>query len=484
LDLKSKAFVAVLWDLIGLVGTQGITFGVSIVLARMLTPSEFGIVGMALVFIAIAGVFIDSGLGSALIQNQEVTDLSYSSVFYYNLFVSLCLFYLIHLFASDISLFFDEPQVEKILKLLCFAMPIRALSSIQSILFTKNLDFKALSIRSLVAGIISGAVGLALALNGFGAFSLVWQYLTSSLITAILLWKISPWRPKLEFSFTELSKLWNFGFYVFLDRASGQVLHRSQVLMIGKVFDPATLGYFSRSESLTALLNKYASSSIQRVFFPTMSIIQNDRGLYRVTFLKTIKLVSFFTFLLSGLMAIGSEIIIIGLFGDKWQESVVIFQILMLKIFNYPINVLCNGALMALGFSKIVFWKGNINKLMIITSFVIAYYFGFRSFLWTLVILSHISIIINIIIVRNYLKISSITTIRNIYTSGIIFGILILLYFKFCSLIVVDINMYLLGISGCIFYAFTYIIISFYADSHIRNMIFNLCNKLKQLKAS
>lgn len=434
--LKEKSIVALVWDFVGSLATQGSQFVISIILARLLSPSDFGLVGMAMVFIAISQSFIDLGFGSALVQNKENKPITYSSIFLINLFCGIVLLMLFIFLAKPIGGFYESKIVEQLVLIMAPTLLFGALNMVQISILKRELRFKELSLRLLLSGLISGLIGVTLAFLGYGVYALSVQVLFFSIISTIVLWKVSEWRPTLDFSLDEVKSLLSFSTYTFLGQTLNQIINKLDALIIGKLFSASTLGFFTRAESLGALLISYTSGSLAKVFFPAMSKIQDDLERFKYVFLKVISLVSFLTFLLSGVMILSGEFIILTLFGEKWQPSVVIFQILMVKIFCYPISVIIVNSFKAIGKAKEDFWYGNIRKTLRIIPFVIAYYYGFTAFLYALVIITIIGTLFNNVIASIHFEIPFGIQIKSIYQFALYFILaLIPSYYYFYSLV-------------------------------------------------
>lgn len=273
----------------------------------------------------------------------------------------------------------------------------------------------------LIAGLISGVIGVILAFKGYGVYALVTQHLLNNVIGTIVLWKISRWRPEFAFSWQKLKKLSSFSSYMVLSQIGNQLLIRLNVVVIAKLFSPATLGFYSIADSLNQLVITYTSGTIGKVFFPVLSQLQNDLIRFRKIFLKVIRFTSFLTFLLAGGMVLCSSAIILILFGEKWLPSVFIFQILMIKIANFPINSIIVGSFLAQGKAKENFWYGNIRKLFSLIPFGVAYFYGFDPFLYSLVIVSIVGTLFNNIISAYSNKISFVEQTITIYKFGLVF---------------------------------------------------------------
>jgi O-antigen/teichoic acid export membrane protein len=401
--LKERTFRALIWDLSGSLSGQGISLVISIFLARLLEPAEFGLVGMALVFVTIFTVFSDFGLSSALVQNKDNSNLTYSSVFFLNIGLGVGLCIAFQLAAPLIATFFDYKEITPVVRWLSLGFVFSSFNAVQRTILKREIEFKTLAIRNLISQLISGTAGIIMAFKGFGVYSLVVQNLGAYVINSIILWKVSNWHPKWEFSFKEIRNLVGFSNYVFLSQVLNQTMLRLDVFVIGKLFSSATLGYFSRADSLNSIVRRYSSSTISSVFYPVLATLTNNRGKFSAVFLKLLHFISFFSLLLTGVMIFAGRDLILILFGPKWEPSVMIFQILALKAFTNPINSLIIVGYLALGKSKLNFWFGNVRKILSISTIAVAYFYGFQAFVISLIVVAYASSIFNYIISPKYL---------------------------------------------------------------------------------
>lgn len=381
-NLRGRASKALLWDLFGNYGGQISSFVISIFLARLLSPEDFGLVGMSMVFIGILQIFKDMGFASALIQNEDNTSLTYSSVFYLNVFAGFVLSILIFFTAPLIGDFYENNAIVHLVQLLSITFFLSSFNIVQSTILSKKLDFKSLTYRNLVSQIVAGVFAIGFAYFDYGVYALVIQQIIAAVISTVLLWKIADWKPKLEFSWSELKKLSSFSIYVFAASSVNKIIQQLDTLIIGKLFSPATLGYFSRANSLNNLITKNSSGSITKVFFPTLAQVKNDDQRFERIFLKVVNIVSTIAVFLTAVFYLVGEELIIGLFGAKWRPSIPIFQILILKGFTFPISAMIVNAFMAKGKSKENFHFGNIRKVLQLVPFVFAYFGGFYPFLY------------------------------------------------------------------------------------------------------
>ena len=429
MSLKQKSALALGWDFGGTLATNLSGFIITIFLARLLTPEEFGLVGMAMVFITVSQVFIDVGFASALIQNQDTTKLSYSSVFWLNLVLGLVLSGLFYFLAPVAGNFYDNHEITYLVRWLSLIFVFNSLGIVQIAILRKSLNFKTLSIRKIISNLIGGIIGVIFAFWGFGIYSLVIQQLVSALLGTVLLWSITDWRPDFKFSLTEIRKLTGYSSYVFFDRFLSAISQRLDIIVIGKVLSPATLGFYTRAVSLQNQVTNYSSSSISKVFFPVLSKLQDEHSEFSRVYFKVVSLVSFISFGLTGLLYIAGQDVIIILFGEKWMPSVVIFQILILSACNYPLNSMMVNAFMSKGRSKENFYIGLFRKSVRLVPLYFAYTQGIIAFAVGVVIVSYFLTIVNVLFLKKYTELSLKIHFRKIF-EGIIPLILIISIFE------------------------------------------------------
>lgn len=426
----------------------------------MLKPEDFGLIAMALVFISLFTSIADFGLSKALIQKKENNTLLNSSVFYFSLLSGLIFFIVFQFTAPLISNFYDINLIAPLIKWLSFIFIFNSISTVHLALLSRNLAFKQINIRNFIASAISGVVGLILALNNFGIYSLVVQQILTSLINCITLWYISKWRPTWEFSWSALKTLFPFSFYMFLNQISNRIINQIDIFIIGKFFNPSILGYFGKANSLLNLVKVYSSQSLNKVLFPLLSKYQTNKIKFEYLYFASLKFVNFASFLLSGILIISGKEIILGLLGEQWLKSVSIFQILSLKIFTFPTNSILLTALKAKGFAKQDFYYGLFRKIIKLSAFLFAIFISFEAFLYASVVASYISTLFNYILCSIALKIPFWQHCKELTSFGIIF-MFSLLFINVLNLESLINNLYIGLILNILSYIALYIITSF-----------------------
>jgi len=403
-DLKEKGIKAFAWDFFGKIMTHGMGIIVTIVLARLLEPSEFGLIAMIMVIIGIANIFTDVGLSSALIQRKKVLPIHYSSVFYFNLIIGLILTLITYFSASWIAEFYQNNVLLPLTEVMSLSFVINAFSSVQTTKLRKELNHSVLTKASFIASLLSGVAGVILAFHGAGAWSLVSQTLTFGIIYNLVIWAVSQWSPALLFSFKALKQLWGFGFRMFLSGVLEAIFTRLDYLIIGKLFLPETLGFFQRAKSLNLMVAQYTSGSLMAVLFPVLSQLKNNLLQFQKVIIKMMGIICFVVFLLLGSLYLLSEELIVFLFGVKWLPSVELFQVLVFSGFAYPISALLVSVLHGRGKSKENLHLQVRKKAFVFINFGGLYAWGIDAYLYGLVVTAIVGVILNILYVSREIK--------------------------------------------------------------------------------
>jgi len=408
-NLKSRGVQAFIWDLLGKIAMHGSSIIVTIFLARLLEPSDFGIIAMIMVIVTIATVFSDIGLGGALIQRKRVLLIHYSSVFYFNIIAGLILTLLTFFSASWIADFYNNSRLIPIIQVISFIFIISSFHAVQSVILRKELNYKLLTKVNLIASISSGIIGVALAFSGAGVWSLVIQLLSRDIIINILIWSVTRWTPSFSFSFKALRQLWSYGFHMFLAGLLDTIYERFDYMIIGKLFPPATLGFFHQAKQLNLFVIKYSSGSLMSVLFPILSKIQKDILRFQRVVIKSLGIICFVTFFILGELYLVADELIILLFGDKWEFSIYYFKILALSGFAYPISALMVNILSSRGksgdFLRLEIYKKIIQSI----NLYVLYAFGIETFLYGLIITSLLGTSLNILFATREINLSFFT---------------------------------------------------------------------------
>lgn len=393
--LREKAVSASLWSGMDSVFKLGIQFCITIILARLLTPEDYGTVGLLAVFIGLAGIFIESGFSSALIQRKDITDTDTSSVFYFNVLIACVMASLLYLAAKPIARFYGISILVPFTRLMAFNLVIGSFGSIQRTLLTKELNFRKLFMISTTAVIVSGLFAVMLAWKGYGIWSLGIQSVSLTAVSTGLLWIMGSWRPRLQFSILSIQSLFRFGGFLLFAGMLDMFYSRLNTLVIGKFYSPRDLGYYSRADGTQQIPAGLLANIISKVAFPIFSAGQSDANLLRSGLKKAIILVMLLNIPTMIGLAVTAETVIFVLFGDKWLPAVVYLQILSLGGLLWPLHVLNLNVLKAQGKSALMLRLEIIKKLIGITLLAAACCIGIQAIAWSIVVTSVICFGIN-----------------------------------------------------------------------------------------
>ncbi|KAA6343188.1 Teichuronic acid biosynthesis protein TuaB [termite gut metagenome] len=338
-SLKKQAIRGVAWSAVDRFSVQGIQFVLSIILARLVAPSEYGLIAMLGIFLAIAQSFIDSGFSNALIQKKDRTETDYSTVFYFNIVVAGIVYAILFICSPYIAGFYKEPQLEIITKWVGLNIVLSAFSIVQRAKLTVKLDFKTQTKASLLAVIISGCIGITLAYQGFGVWALVIQALSSSLLNTLLLWIFAKWRPSLIFSWESFHTLFSFGSKLLLSGLMHTIYMNLYTLIIGRQFSAVNVGYFNRSQTLAMFPSTNITDIISRVMYPSLCSIQDEEERLKRLFFKYLRMVAFIVFpLMIGLSVLSKPLIQVVL-TDKWLPAASLLSILSIAYMLHSIAI-------------------------------------------------------------------------------------------------------------------------------------------------
>ena len=363
--LRERSLKAVIWSSADTLGRQGVQFITSILLARLLTPAEFGLIGMIVVFLAVASSFVDSGYSSALIQRKEVTEEDKTSVLLFNIIAGLGMAAMMFGAAPRIARFYKQPILTGLTRLMALNLFISAFGAVQFALLSRRLDFKTQWKVGMVASAVSGAVAVLLAWRGFGVWSLAIQANISALITTLLVWWWVPWRPSAKASLQSLRSMFGFGSRVLTAGLIGTVFDRVQLLLIGKVFGAAELGYYTRAYSTQQMPASLFQTIVSKVTFPMFSTISHDRERLKTVMRKCLTTIGAVTFPMMVGLALMARPTVLVLFGVKWLPCVPYLRILALAGALWPLHVANLDVLWAAGRSDL-FLRGEVVRRTLI----------------------------------------------------------------------------------------------------------------------
>lgn len=377
MQISSKNIISGLfWRFAERCGAQIVSFIVQIILARLLFPEDYGLIGLVTVIIAIEQVFVDSGFGQALIQKKDADVLDFSSVFYFNIAFSVIIYTVMFFAAPYIGLFYNEPKLSSIVSVLSIQLIIGAFSGIQQAYVQKTMQFKKFFYATLSGVFVSAAVGIFLAFKGFGVWALVFQQLSNCLVNTVVLFFVVKWKPVLKFSINRIKSLFSFGWKLLCSAVLETTYNNIYSLIIGKFYSAKDLGYYNRGKHFPMLVIQNINSAIDSVLFPALSEIQEQRDRLKAMTSRAIKLSTFLIFpAMAGLAAIAKPLTIL-LLTEKWLPIVPYIQFCCFTYAFFPIHTANLQAIKALGRSDIFLKLEIVKKVIGITVLIVTLPFG------------------------------------------------------------------------------------------------------------
>lgn len=380
-------FKNIVWDLAGKTGVNLVLILVSLVLTRLLEPREFGIVGIAMVLIFFTSLFLDLGFNRALIQQKEVNEEIYSSVFWLNILLAAFFALLFFLLSGPVSRFFNYPELSPVLKVLAMPVIFNGLSLLPSAILTRQMKFRQLSIAAMISVTISGIVGITLAIKGYGVWSLVIQYVIASFITAVLYFYFAKWNPQFNIkpNIHSVRPLWIYGSRLFFSSLLNSFVTRLDVFIIAKYFNVNTLGFYTRAQSIDNLLRTISSGSITSVFFAAAARLQDEREGLLMLYKRYLHLIAFTAVGLAGLFYLIVPDLFRYLFTAKWDTAAQYFQLMSVIGFAWPVSSLMVSVISGVGNSKAFLKVELIKTLILLSALILLFAGGIVFFLWMMV---------------------------------------------------------------------------------------------------
>lgn len=360
-SLKHKTVRGVTWSFVDNIANQGITFLVGLVLARLLSPEEYGLIGIIMIFIAVFNSIVDSGFSNALIRKNDATNIDYNTVFITNLLLSVVLFLILFACAPSIGRFFNKLELVPLTRVMGCILIINAFAIIQRTLLVKRVDFKTQTKVSLIASVSSGVIGVCMAFAGLGVWSLVGQQVSRQLLNACFLWYYAKWLPAVQFSLHSFKELFGFGWKLLVSELINTVWKEMYQVIIGKCYSAQMLGQYTRSKQFASIFSSNLTTVIQRVSYPVLSSIQDDKERLKLAYQRVIKVAMLVTFIcMIGLAAIAKPMIVV-LIGEKWLVAATLLPVICFNMMLYPLHALNLNMLQVQGRSDL-FLKLEIAK--------------------------------------------------------------------------------------------------------------------------
>lgn len=413
-SLKQATTKGLFWSSVERFSNQGVQFVFSIILARLLSPSDYGIIAMVTIFFAVAQSFVDSGFSNALVRKTDRVEEDLSTCFYFNIGVGIIAYIVLFLIAPLVANFYNQPILSPIIRITGLGVILNSLCVVQQALFTIKIDFKSQAKITLSATVISGIVGIILAYQGYGIWALVWQGVVSSIVRMGLLWFMSKWRPRTGFSKSSFNYLFGYGSKLLASGLLDTIYNNIYPIVIGKFYTPAQLGNYSRALGWAQLPSANITSILQRVTFPVLSTIQDDTLRLQNSYRRLLKLSAFIVFpLMTGLAAIASPLVRVVLTA-KWDGCVLYLQILCFALMLYPIHAINLNLLQVKGRSDLFLRLEIIKKIIGVVILIITIPLGITAMCLGMVFSSIICLIVNTYYTSRFIDVGLLTQLKDL----------------------------------------------------------------------
>lgn len=423
-SLKDKTVKGVGWSAIDNVAQYAVSFVVSIVLARLLSPEDYGLLGIIAIFTAVCTALINGGFFSALIRKKDASEDDFNTAFIVNFGMSLVLYTIIFFCAPAISRFFGRDELIALTRISSLGMIIGALALVQQARLTKRIDFKTQTKITLIAAISSGVVGITMAALGFGVWALVAQSLTSQLLRTILLWFFNKWVPNFCFSKKSFKELFGYGWKMMVSGVLDTTWKELYQLVVGKFYSPADLGQYTRAKGFSQLFSSNLTNVIQRVTFPVLSNIQDNKTRMIAAYRRIIKTTMFITAICMLFLGAISEPLLYCLIGPKWHDASLYLPLICLSGSLYPLHAINLNMLMIQGRSDLFLGLEIVKKIIALGPLFIGAFVGIMPMLYTSIAAGVIAFFLNSYYSGKFLGYSSWMQIKDVAPS---YGIALLM---------------------------------------------------------
>jgi len=413
-SLKQKTVKGVGWSALDNVSQYIVSFVVSIVLARLLSPDDYGLIGIIAIFTAVCNAVISGGFSEALIRKKDASEEDYNTVFISNLFFSIVLYVIIFVCSPLIAEFFAREELISLTRVTSLGIIIGALALVQQARLTKRIDFKTQTKITLIASLLSGFIGIVMALTGFGVWSLVAQQISSQSLRTMFLWFYNKWIPELRFSSTSFHELFGFGWKIMASRLLDTIWKEFYQVVVGKYYSPATLGQYTRSKQFAQLFSKNLTGIVQRVTFPVLSEIQDDKTRMVAAYRRIIKTTMFITSICMFFLGAVSEPLLYCLIGPKWHEAATYLPFICISMSLYPLHAINLNMLAIQGRSDLNLYLEIIKKIVALGPLFVGAFIGIMPMLYTNILTGVIAYFLNSHYSGKFLGYSSLMQLKDV----------------------------------------------------------------------
>ena len=428
-SLRNKTIRGVGWSAADAFLGQGITFVVGLVLARLLSPEEYGLIGICLIFTTVLNGIVDSGFSNAIIRKKDATNEDYNTMFITNMVISVVLYALLYFSAPLISTFFAL-ELTALVRAIGLVLIINALSLTQQTNLTKKIDFKTKTKASIVSAVLSGIAGIAMAYMGYGVWALVAQQLSKQTIYTLCLWILNRWWPNFHFSLSSFKYMWGFGWKLLVSGLLDRLWNQLYQVVVGKFYNPETLGQYTRGREYANIFSFNITSIVQRVTYPVLAEVQDEKERMVAAYRKVIKITMFATCICMISLGAVAEPLIYCLIGEKWHQAATFLPLMCISMSLYPLHAINLNMLQVQGRSDIFLYLEIIKKVIAIGPLCIGIFFDIYWMLVASIVTGIISFFLNSYYTGKRLGYSSWKQLKDVAPSyGVAFVVALSVYF-------------------------------------------------------
>ncbi|MCS6930408.1 MAG: lipopolysaccharide biosynthesis protein [Saprospiraceae bacterium] len=430
-SLSERSLLAVIWAVLDRLSGSVLSFFITILLARLLSPEDFGLVAMVMIFFDFSAVFIESGFSTALIRQKTITEADKSTTFIFNLIAAVCLYAVLFVSAPFIAHFFHQPLLMTIVRVMGLSLIVNALSIVQHSVLIQEIDFKTQTLVRFAGVAASGVVAVSMAYSGWGVWSLVARFMVLDLVSTILYWVVSGWRPKERFCRESFQRLFGFGWRILAAAVLDKFYFHIYKLIIGRLFSAAALGFYSQAGNFSNMVVNVLFRTVQSVTYPVLAKLQDDREKLKTGYRKMLQMSSFVIVPAFTMLAVLAEPIILVLVGEKWLPSVPMLQLLCLSGLTIHFGTINLNMLLVLGRSDLSLRLEVIKKIIITAAILGGISFGIYGLIIGEVIASYLNLLVNVWYSRKLLGYSfgeqlrdvAPTLLISVLVGGVLFGL-------------------------------------------------------------
>lgn len=401
--INRNTTIGTIWSAIDRFGIVIMQFIINLVLARLLTPNDFGLVGMILIIVVVSNTLADGGFGAALIQKQDPTETDFSTAFYINIATALSLYTVIYIAAPYIATFLGTTILIDILRVLSLVFVINSLGLVPKVKLRRQIAFKQIAISNIIAYFIAAATAVLLAQQGCGVWSLITMHIINAIFSNIFICIAAHWHPSLTFSSKSLKELFAFGEYMLISDILSNVCFNIQSTLVGKYFSPYTAGQYAQAKKMEEVACTTLPIAMGQVLFPIFSRIQHNKEAIITKLRLSMQMIAFITFPLLSILIIVAKPLILLMFGAKWIDSIFYFQVLCIGGFFYPMQSINYQAIAAIGKSKTLFYISIFKSLFLIFSILVSVHINMEATLGAIVLSNIVNYLTNAIVVGKYI---------------------------------------------------------------------------------